>query len=750
MWLIKTLRAAVILTTVLAASATHAATVSWNVDTDGFWDEGAKWSTGNVPQAGDDVVISRPAASITVTFQSGTQTIKSLTSDETFVLSGGTLTVDFTSSLTNVTISGGLLNGNGNLNISGLLTWSGGIMGGGGATNANGPMLMDNASAVQIADTRTINLTGAATVTGGGGFSNSAGATFNNLSGSTFTVQSAADFMGGSFNNAGTVTVSSGIFELNGVGIHSGSFTVAAPATLQLQGSHTLTPGAAVTAEGTVAFAGDGTTTFNGGTYNVTGTTNVSGGTTTFNAGVVMTAVGTLTISGGTIDFSSGDAIRVPSYTQSGGILTGSDGMDIAGLLAWSGGTMGGSGSINANGGMQIDNPVAVQIADTRRLNNAGMATWTGPGNISHSAGATFTNQESGTFDIETSGDVFDGTFSNSGLLLKKAGSGDGVTQFTGAFISNGTVEVQSGTLAFDSSYGQSLGVTRLSGGTLQSSTALNIMGGRLEGFGTINGGVDLNGEAAPGAPLGVLQINGTYTQESGGVLNVEIGGITPGTQFDRVEVTGTATLAGALSVSLVGGFTPSPGNTFQIMTFGSHAGEFPNANGLIIGNGLGFRTAYSDTDLTLQVVQEICDNTVDDDGDGFIDCDDPKCANLLACFRSPTPTPSSTPTFTVTPTALPTNTPSVTPTVTVTHTPLPTATNTATRTATGTPKPTCVGDCDGSGEVTVDDLIKGVNIALGTASIDTCPVFDVNMNGEVEITELIVGVNNALTSCPA
>lgn len=749
MWFIKTLRAAAILTTVLAATAAHAATVSWNVDNDGFWDEGANWSTGSVPNPADDVVISRPAANITVTFRSGTQSIKSLTCDETFVLSGGTLTIGFTSPLTNITISGGTLNGNGNLNISGLLTWSGGVMGGGGATNANGGMMINNPSALQITDTRTINLSGAATVTGAGGFSNSAGATFNNLSGSTFTVETAAAFMGGSFNNDGTVTVSSGTFALNCAGMHSGSFTVAALATLQFQGSNTLTPDAAVTAEGTVAFAG-GTTTFNGGTYNVTGTTDVSGGTTTFNAGVMMDAVGTFIISGGTIDFSSGELIRVPTYTQSGGTLSGSDGMNIAGLLKWSGGTMGGTGVVNANGGMQIDNAGTVRIADTRRLNNAGVAFWTGAGNISQDAGATFTNQPDSTFNIQTSGDVVDGTFSNSGMVIKTAGSGDGVTRFTGAFISNATVDVQSGTLAFDGSYGQSLGVTRLSGGSLESSTALNIVGGRLEGFGMISGGVDLNGEAAPGAPIGVLKINGAYTQESAGVLNVEIGGIAPGTQFDRVEISGPATLAGALRVSLVSGFTPSPGNTFQIMTFGSHVGEFTSTDGLIIGGGLGFRTAYSDTDLTLQFVKEICDNNVDDDADGFTDCDDPKCADLLACFKSPTPTPSSTPTFTVTPTAPPTNTPSVTPTVTVTHTPMPTATATATRTATGTPKPACVGDCDGNGEVTVVDLIKGVNIALGTASIDTCPVFDVNGNGEVEITELIIGVNNALTSCPA
>ena len=60
-----------------------------------------------------------------------------------------------------------------------------------------------------------------------------------------------------------------------------------------------------------------------------------------------------------------------------------------------------------------------------------------------------------------------------------------------------------------------------------------------------------------------------------------------------------------------------------------------------------------------------------------------------------------------------------------------------------------CVGDCDGTGEVTINELIVGVNIALGNAAIDDCPSFDANSDGEVTINELIAAVNNALQGCP-
>jgi hypothetical protein len=59
-----------------------------------------------------------------------------------------------------------------------------------------------------------------------------------------------------------------------------------------------------------------------------------------------------------------------------------------------------------------------------------------------------------------------------------------------------------------------------------------------------------------------------------------------------------------------------------------------------------------------------------------------------------------------------------------------------------------CTGDCDFSGQLTVDELIKGVNIALGNAPLAGCVAFDINGDGQVTIDELIAAVNVALTGC--
>jgi C1A family cysteine protease len=64
-------------------------------------------------------------------------------------------------------------------------------------------------------------------------------------------------------------------------------------------------------------------------------------------------------------------------------------------------------------------------------------------------------------------------------------------------------------------------------------------------------------------------------------------------------------------------------------------------------------------------------------------------------------------------------------------------------------PAQSCVGDCDGNGTVSINELILGVNIALGFASRSACPAFDPNGNG-VNIDELVRGVSNALSRCGA
>ena len=62
----------------------------------------------------------------------------------------------------------------------------------------------------------------------------------------------------------------------------------------------------------------------------------------------------------------------------------------------------------------------------------------------------------------------------------------------------------------------------------------------------------------------------------------------------------------------------------------------------------------------------------------------------------------------------------------------------------------TCVGDCAGDGQVTIDDLISGIAIALGSIPLSSCAQMDPNADGAVGIDELVRAVGAALDGCPA
>lgn len=60
-----------------------------------------------------------------------------------------------------------------------------------------------------------------------------------------------------------------------------------------------------------------------------------------------------------------------------------------------------------------------------------------------------------------------------------------------------------------------------------------------------------------------------------------------------------------------------------------------------------------------------------------------------------------------------------------------------------------CVGDCGDDGQVTVDEIIIGVDIALGNAAVDQCTEMDYDGDGMVTVDEIVNAVNAALNGCP-
>jgi len=61
-----------------------------------------------------------------------------------------------------------------------------------------------------------------------------------------------------------------------------------------------------------------------------------------------------------------------------------------------------------------------------------------------------------------------------------------------------------------------------------------------------------------------------------------------------------------------------------------------------------------------------------------------------------------------------------------------------------------CPGDCDGDHRVSVAELVRGTDIALGNAPLSSCPSFDTDGAGMVTIDELVAAISAALLGCAA
>ncbi|MBC8508399.1 MAG: hypothetical protein H8D34_26380, partial [Chloroflexi bacterium] len=123
----------------------------------------------------------------------------------------------------------------------------------------------------------------------------------------------------------------------------------------------------------------------------------------------------------------------------------------------------------------------------------------------------------------------------------------------------------------------------------VDAKNELNIAAETLE----INGGI-----YSPGNSPGILNVS-ELTVSAGGTLQIEIGGTAVGTEYDQFNVAGLLTLDGTLDVSLINGFSPAVGDTFDILTFGSISGQFADATGLF-----GFSSAGDYFDINEGVSQ--------------------------------------------------------------------------------------------------------------------------------------------------
>jgi hypothetical protein len=417
-----------------------------------------------------------------------------------------------------------------------------------------------NAGTIQVTSTDAGH-NGELNAAGSGGLTNTG--TIQTLSSALST-----QFMGGTIDNQGTMTLDGGA---DGFCCSSGS--------LHLTNSSNIT-------------VGSGKTFALGAIFSQTaGTTTVSGS---------MTGVGPFSITGGALAGNAPVLTNPNTLTASGG--TGTIKVHGTGTLAQANIGAGITLVVEASGADAALNGPAASFTDAGTV----QLTATTSNNASFDGGGgTMTN--SGTIEtLPGSGGtrtLFE-KIANSGTITIGANTGGGCCSSGNLQLANsGAITVASGkAFTLGGIFSQSAGTTTVDGTLTAPSGSFPISGGTVRGGGTLVGNVtNTGGTFAPGASPGTLTVTGDYTQGAGGTLAADVAGTTAGTGYDRLSVSGNVSLDGTLAIATGAGFTPPSGQTYQVVTAGgTRTGTFSTVTGTDAGGGAHYAVQYNPANVTL------------------------------------------------------------------------------------------------------------------------------------------------------
>jgi len=297
----------------------------------------------------------------------------------------------------------------------------------------------------------------------------------------------------------------------------------------------------------------------------------------TFQSSSEINYLGQLSSYNGEVIFSDNpNDYRIKTLRLGGtGVVQNDDSLEILDNFDWRGGTLKGTGTTEVAATSLFRLWITTHYLDGHDLINHTTAYWDA-GSLVLSNDATFTNNENfNATNTTTMSGGTTGTFTNNGMFTKKTAST--ITTISTNFVNNGEVEVHSGELIFTENLTSGNGTTiNLGDGTLNPGDTLTLADGSLlVGSGTLSSNLVNGGIVSPGNSPGIISIEGDYTQEASGLLEIELVGTNPASEFDQLQVAGNAFLDGTLDVSFMDSYVPQYGDSFEIVSASSLSGEF-------------------------------------------------------------------------------------------------------------------------------------------------------------------------------
>jgi hypothetical protein len=322
--------------------------------------------------------------------------------------------------------------------------------------------------------------------------------------------------------------------------------------------------------------------------------------------------------SGSLLSIESGAGFSTGTLTNNGQvILSGLDAVanattiNNAGLLRGEGRLVVGTFNNNANGELRAEEGKLILVQGANGTNAGRVNLLGGTAQFSN----PLTNGTTGT--ITGRGKLIIGGvgLTNNGNLSLSSGISDvfgDVNNATGVATRGVTVSGNSDVTFWDdvTNGAGSLFVVR----TGSSATFFGTFAG-----GGIGGGGSTYFEAdiSPGFSPAAVTFATDVTLGTNAKLNIELGGTTAGTQYDQITVTQLLTLGGTLNITLINGFVPQFGQTFDILNWTTLSGTFAN----VVLPSLTSGWTWATTQLyTTGIIGVMSSQPGDFDGDGDVD----------------------------------------------------------------------------------------------------------------------------------